>query len=71
VPGLPVPGVMVLLGAIVELINVGATTLMSLISRLRIVASRIAQRTAASDAADPPTPTTYGSELRPMCPPVT
>jgi len=62
---------MVLLGAIVELINVGATTLMSLISRLRIVASRIAQRTAASDAADPPTPTTYGSELRPMCPPVT
>jgi hypothetical protein len=51
-------GVTVSLGAIVELIKVGATTLTTVIgnpaSRLRARA----QRTAASDATDPSTPTT-------------
>jgi hypothetical protein len=49
---------MVSLGAIVELIKVGATTLTTVIGNPRIKASRPAQRTAASDATDPSTPTT-------------
>lgn len=44
--------------AIAELTSVGATTFMSLIGSTRIMASRAAQRTAASDAGDPSTPTT-------------
>src|SRR5271163_584112 len=49
---------MVWFGAIAELTSVGATTFISLIGTTRIVASRAAQRTAASDAGDPSTPTT-------------
>jgi hypothetical protein len=45
-------------GAIAELASVGATTFISLIGAKRIMASRAAQRTAASDAGDPSTPTT-------------
>src|ERR1700757_2546860 len=49
---------MVWFGAIAELTSVGATTFISLIGTMRIMASRAAQRTAASDAGDPSTPTT-------------
>src|SRR5580693_8065646 len=49
---------MVWFGAIAELTSVGATTFISLIGTTRIMASRAAQRTAASDAGDPSTPTT-------------
>jgi hypothetical protein len=49
---------MVRFGAIAELTSVGATTFISLIGTTRIMASRAAQRTAASEAGDPSTPTT-------------
>src|SRR5277367_5232672 len=49
---------MVWFGAIAELTSVGATTFISLIGTTRIIASRAAQRMAASDAGDPSTPTT-------------
>src|SRR5271156_4412843 len=49
---------MVWFGAIAELASVVATTFMSLIGATRIMASCAAQRTAASDAGDPSTPTT-------------
>jgi hypothetical protein len=49
---------MVWFGAIAELASAGATTFMRLIGAARIMASRAAHRTAASDAGDPSTPTT-------------
>src|SRR5580693_7641402 len=49
---------MVWFGAIAELTSVVATTFISLIGTARIMASRAAQPTAASDASDPSTPTT-------------
>ena len=52
------PCVMVWFGAIAELTSVGATTLIRFIGTEHIMASRAAQRTAASDPGDPSTPTT-------------
>src|SRR5580693_9081166 len=55
---------MVWFGAIAELTSVGATTFISLVGNTRIMASPAAQRTAASEAGDPSTPTTMDGVAR-------